>query len=307
MTRGRKTTAARSTRRAGLLVAVGIGAVVIVGILVLSRGGDPAADGPRILTPVTRFGDVHGIAVNPEAPGQLFVATHYGLMRGDNGTGWVRVGEAQDDYMGFSMHPTDGDTFWTSGHPRGGGNIGVQQSTDGGYTWHVLALEKAADFHAMTVSPADPTHLWGYYRGQVYASLDAGNTWSVVDAEPPQLFSLAADPKDPSTVWGAASTGLVRSADGGKTWITHVNAPFQGLGFARDGKKAYVVGQGGSATSADGGATWTPMPFDAQGGTPAHVAVDPTDGNVVYVATYQSAIHESVDGGATWRLVKRAT
>lgn len=277
-----------------------VGSVVLlaaVATVVLIRDG-PDAGSARTLTPVTRFGDVHGLAVDPDDASVLYVATHHGLMRGD-GTGWYRVGDAEDDYMGFTMHPTDGDTFWTSGHPRRGGNIGVQQSTDGGYTWRVIALEGEADFHAMTVSPADPQRLWGAYRGQLYASMDGGTTWAVVDADLPQISALAADPRDADAVWAAGPAGILKSVDGGKTWGTVTGVAFQGLAIGRDGATIYAVGRGGGAKSADAGATWTPIVLSTEG-APAHVAVDPTDRDKVYVATYHGAMYGSVDGGGMW-------
>lgn len=302
MAKGRRTAAGGSSRPFVLL----LGGAVLLGATVwyLSADRGPGPEGARTSTPVTAFGDVHGLAVDPGDPSRLFVATHHGLMVG-NASGWWRVGEAEDDYMGFTMHPTDSDVLWTSGHPRRGGNIGVQQSTDGGHTWAVLALAGQADFHAMTVSPADPRHLWGTYRGQMHASDDGGSSWDVVDADPPQVLALAADPDDASTVWGAGAAGIVCSMDGGRTWSTLTSTPFQGLGIARDGSILYAVGQAGNAKSVDGGLTWSSVDARFQG-TPGHVAVDPTDPDVAYVATYQSAIYRTMDAGGSWTLIKAA-
>lgn len=68
-------------------------------------------------TIVTAFGDIHGLAVDPEDASRLFVATHHGLIVGTNDGNWTRVGP-EDDLMGFSAHPNDSSTFWVSGHPK---------------------------------------------------------------------------------------------------------------------------------------------------------------------------------------------
>jgi hypothetical protein len=91
-------------------------AVVILGgvgaFLALNRGGSAA------YTPVERFPDIHGLAVDPNDPKVLYVATHHGLIRGVEGDGtwrWFLVGNYRADFMGFSMHP-NGKTFYASGH-----------------------------------------------------------------------------------------------------------------------------------------------------------------------------------------------
>ena len=44
---------------------------------------------------------IHGLAVNPDAPGELYIATHHGLFRHVNGS-FARVGTMKDDLMAVS-------------------------------------------------------------------------------------------------------------------------------------------------------------------------------------------------------------
>lgn len=271
-------------------------------LLVLGAGcATPQAE-PEADTPVAGFQDVHGLAVHPEDSNVLFVATHSGLIRGSEGA-WVRVGTMQDDLMGFSMHPTDPETFWTSGHPRGGGNMGVRRSSDGGATWQTLWSE-SVDFHAMTVSPADPSKLWGTWQGKLLGSTDAGATWSVVAPSPPPMRALVAHPAEAATLLATTQKGIERSADGGATWAPLAGIPALGLAFdPRTPTTVYAGGQDALWKSEDGGQTWRPLQAPARGAY-AFLAVARTDPNVVYAATYETGVYKSIDGGAAWVQIK---
>jgi hypothetical protein len=48
------------------------------------------------------------------------------------------------DFMGFTPHPSDPATLYSSGHPAGGGNLGFIVSEDGGGSWTQLADALAA-------------------------------------------------------------------------------------------------------------------------------------------------------------------
>ena len=221
MTKGRK--AAKQFRLSpqvtAALVVAGV-VVVVLAVLALRGGSGEVGEtlgGAQSLTPVDGFTDVHGLAVNPENPDEVYVATHSGLIRGKGGSEWALVGEYRADFMGFTMHPTTGDTFWASGHPPRGGNIGVIKSTDGGFTWTLIALP-GVDFHAMTISTANPDVLWGSYGGELYRSQDGGHNWDIVTSSPPPLRSLTGDPQDSDIVYASTGADIQRSRDGGKTW-----------------------------------------------------------------------------------------
>lgn len=304
MAKGRKAQAKRTLSPAligGIVVAV----LVVGGIAFLAmRNNGDVITSEREYVPVSSFSDVHGLAVNPENPREIYVATHHGLIRGLDDKEWSRVGSMQDDLMGFSMHPTNGSTFWTSGHPRGGGNMGVRQSTDDGFTWRTTWNDRV-DFHAMTVSPADPDILWGYYGGKLYQSTDAGVAWSVVNLSPPPMRGLAADPTDASTLYATVQGGVSKSTDAGKTWTSLAGIPAFGIAIDHtNAQTMYAGGQNALWKSIDGGATWAPLLLPRPG-TIAYLSVSRTDPNIVYAASYETGIYKTTDAGATWALVKQ--
>lgn len=89
--------------------------------------------------PLDRIEHIHGLIVDAERPKRLYLATHSGLfLTSPNGTA-TRAGGSQDDLMSFAANPIDANVFYASGHPPGGGNLGVLISRDRGWSWERLA------------------------------------------------------------------------------------------------------------------------------------------------------------------------
>lgn len=303
MAKGRKAQSSRS--RTWIYVVAGL---AVAGAAMAYFALDRDASSPSGYTPVSGFADVHGMAVNPSNPRELYVATHGGLIRGLDDGGWARVGPTSDDFMGFSMHPTNGSIFWSSGHPGRmtvtERNLGVRISQDGGFTWQRIALE-GVDLHAMAVSPANASNLWGWSGGRLWRSTDGGYDWQLLTESAPSLRSLAAHPTEPDTVFAATASGTLRSIDGGTTWKAFA-APANAIVVdPRNPQTMYLAGATLSK-SLDAGATWAPTGLSPPG-TPGYLAIDPQDPNVVYVVTYETAIHKSSDGGATWTTIKQGS
>jgi photosystem II stability/assembly factor-like uncharacterized protein len=294
--------------------------VLMLAILVSSGtiAGCVDADSRREIV----FVDIHGLAVDPSHPSLLYVATHHGLFRGENDGRWSKVSQDTMDFMGFTMHPTQPNVMYASGHPARPSaeyhHLGVLKSTDGGATWQTVALRNQVDFHAMTISLANPDVLWGwYYRdNQFYESTDAGATWAQWQPQgaPPRIYALAGAVADASTIYAAGDEGAHVSTDAGRSWkrlsdqtpagpatviaTTHSDSAriwafFPAVGFAR---------------SNDAGKTWTttaPIDWGAQDAASA-IAIDPTNPDVVYAASGRGAIHKTTDEGASWSLVRAA-
>lgn len=295
--RGRK---AKSGAPSKLLLAA-VAGVALVGVAAwwLASARDDGAAGTY--HPIASFADVHGLSLDPQDSRILYVATHHGLVRGVDGRDWARVGSMQDDLMGFSMHPADGSTFWVSGHPRTGGNMGVRQSTDGGFTWEAIGLAGQVDFHAMAVSPADPARLWGAFRGSIQSSADGGRSWERVSAAPGTVQSLAGDPRDARVVYAATGEGVFASRDAGATWSAFASAPAVAVAFhPADASVIYAASASGVLKSTDGGATWSRTRLDPGGSPVGFLAIDAKDPSVVVAATYATGIYKSADSGATW-------
>lgn len=300
-----------------LTAAAGVAAVVVVwAVLATGRDAPPAG------APVEHFLHVHGLEVPAWEPDVVFLSTHQGLIRIEDGD-WSYVSEQPHDFMGFAAHPTQPGVLYSSGHPAPGSGIanpvGFMVSTDGGATWQVQALEGEVDFHAMTVG-ADGSVTYGWNvtgRPGLYRSDDGGHTWDVVDA--PQLhaadgaLSLVAHPDDPDLLWAGTGAGLLVSQDGGASWQDALpGVPVTAVAFDPadpDRMLAYTAAPGDGLTeSRDAGRTWTPAGWqlDTDDDAVGHLAVHPDDPQQLYAGTHGEDLYHSRDAGRTWQTLARA-
>jgi hypothetical protein len=255
--------------------------------------GVPAADPGPV--------HVHGLGVNP-ADGALFIATHTGLYRVDQGERKAkRVADRYQDTMGFTI--VGPDRFLGSGHPDLNeaqeknlpSHLGLIESTDKGESWQPISLSGEADFHVLRFAGE---RVYGYdaSNDRLLVSADRGRNWNELD-KPGPLVDLAVDPKDSRRIVvasaGGLEEGLFESRDGGKNWKRVSEA----VGLLAWADRLYLIAGGGQVfASGDGGRR-----LEGQGeigGQPAAlVAEGPRE---LYAALHDGTIKRSTDGGTTW-------
>jgi len=130
----------------------------------------------------------------------------------------------------------------------------------------------------IVISPTDPRHLvLCSAGGGLWGTTDLGSSWQPLTDQQPTLSmgAIAAAPSSPNIVYAATGegdtfsqlgVGLLRSSDGGQTWMHVPSADLSGTGV-----------------------------YD--------IAIDPANPLHVWVGT-TSKLLESLNGGATWRLVQ---
>lgn len=248
--------------------------VQILGLLLWVYPVDPADPfNKAILKPVESISyqfhnHIHGMGYDSQNQ-RLFIATHYGLFVWKEGK-LSQLGESRDDYMGFSLHPSNPNIIYTSGHPKTGGNMGIMKSEDGGATFKRIfqGLQgESVDFHAMTVSPANPKILYGWFQEKLYRSKDDGKSWKFASGRslPQEGFCFGApclspDSQKESTLYAGTPNGLLVSYDSGENW-TVVNSQLgavAGVGVdPSNPKRLFAFTEKlGLASSQDGGRNW---------------------------------------------------
>ena len=98
-------------------------------------GGAPEGASAAETVKLERLSHIHGLTVDRTDPARILLATHQGLFAATADGLAVRLSKRADDFMGFAPHPVEAGVFYASGHPQGGGNLGVLRSADGGLTW----------------------------------------------------------------------------------------------------------------------------------------------------------------------------
>lgn len=130
------------------------------------------------------------------------MATHYGMYAAAPDGKARQVSTTSEDFMGFTAVPGNREILFASGHPALGGNLGFIASEDGGASWTQVSEGAGGpvDFHALTVSAADPQVLYGYFHG-IQISTDGGKTWAKAGPAPEKLIDLAASATDANTLY----------------------------------------------------------------------------------------------------------
>lgn len=273
--------------------------VLIAAVVTLSaRAGETFT-----LAALQRNTHIHGLAVDPKNPSHLYLATHHGLFALSPSGSTTRLSQRSDDFMGFVTHPTDAARFYASGHPAGGGNLGIIMSADAGASWQQLSpgANGPVDFHQMDISKVDPNVIYGVFGG-LQRSRDGGRTWAIVGQVPEGLIDIAASAKDVDRVYAATERGLLISLNAGKSWqraymyqrpVTMVHTSLGGDIYA------FVVGVG-LIQGMEPHLRWKIIGRDFGDQFILHFAVDPTDGSKLYAATGKGDVIASNDGGRTW-------
>jgi photosystem II stability/assembly factor-like uncharacterized protein len=150
---------------------------------------------------------VHRLAMHPSRPKTLFMQKHWDVMRTDDGgDSWREIsGDLPTDF-GFviDVHANEPDTVYVvpitsdSLHYVPDGKLRVYRSKTGGNEWEALTngLPQKDCYvnvlrDAMAVDALDPCGVYfGTSGGQVYASADAGDSWTSIVRDLPGVLSV---------------------------------------------------------------------------------------------------------------------
>jgi photosystem II stability/assembly factor-like uncharacterized protein len=150
---------------------------------------------------------VHNLAMNASRPGVLFMQKHWDVMRSDDaGESWREISGNLPSDFGFpiAVHAHEPDTVYVvpiksdSEHFPPDGKLRVYRSRAGGDEWEALTngLPQSDCYvnvlrDAMAVDSLDSCGVYfGTSGGQVYASADAGDTWTAIVRDLPGVLSV---------------------------------------------------------------------------------------------------------------------
>ena len=150
---------------------------------------------------------VHHVAMHPSRPAVLFMQKHWDVMRSDNaGDSWQEVSGNLPTDFGFviDVHAHEPETIYVvpiksdSEHFVPDGKLRVFRSRTGGNEWEALTkgLPQSNCYvnvlrDAMAVDSLDKCGVYfGTTGGQVYASADAGDSWTPIVRDLPAVLSV---------------------------------------------------------------------------------------------------------------------
>lgn len=198
------------------------------------------------------------------------------------------------------------------------GGSGIYLSTDGGATWSYR--DGTSDAWFIFADPSNPSTIFaGGWNGHGFVSYDASDTWEDFGSNLPgdNVIGVAVDPTNSSTIYCAVwsilwdgTQGIYKSTDGGASWSKRLTKNMRNI--AIDPHDSSIVWASGESMwgvspdvwkSTDAGATWNQIdvPVEHYLALWTNVlAIDPSDGNNVFLGCYRAGILRTTDGGSTW-------
>lgn len=160
--------------------------------------------------PDVEFGQcVHRVVMHPSRPAVFYQQNHCGVYRSDDrGETWRTIEEGLPATFGFAMavHPRDPATLYVV--PEGAdesrlavdGKFRVYRTRNGGERWEPLANGLPQEHahlgvlrHGLATDPLDPCGVYvGTTTGQIFASRDEGESWSLLCDFLPRILSVEA-------------------------------------------------------------------------------------------------------------------
>ena len=150
---------------------------------------------------------VHNLAMHPSQPNVVFMQKHWDVMRTDDaGDMWREISGNLPSDFGFpiAVHAHEPETVYVvpiksdSEHYPPDGKLRVYRSRSGGNEWEALTnglpqencyMNVLRD--AMAVDALDQCGIYfGTTGGQLYASADAGDSWTTIAPNLPKILSV---------------------------------------------------------------------------------------------------------------------
>ncbi|MDQ6626331.1 MAG: glycoside hydrolase, partial [Verrucomicrobiota bacterium] len=255
----------------------------------------------------------------------------------DAGKTWTHLGLRDGQQIAqIAVDPGDADRLFVAvgGHPYGPNEErGVYRSTDGGKSFEkVLGKDENTGASDVQIDPANPqtvyaalwesreapweNGVWNGGNGGIFKSVDGGTNWTQLrNGLPDEMIqaNIAVAPSSPQMLFAAVRTAkgsdLFRSDNGGESWTkaTEDKRPAAGIGGGDlpvvriDPQNANVIYSASVVCwkSTDGGKTWEGWRGAPGGDDYQNVWINPTNSDVVLLASDQGAI-VTVNGGRTW-------
>ena len=257
---------------------------------------------------------VRDLAIDADSPGRLYMFAPWDLHRSDDeGDTWIPL-----DTLGEAPypHPTIAGTVFAGN--RWEGSSGLWKSEDYGQTWITVTTGLTdTQVDNLVFHPTDPMTMYlGTRNGNLFRSIDGGESWSYVASPVNGEWTLSINPYGAHELWASNAcmsmpNFTLKSTNVEHTeWIT-VADPVGSLAcrfidFAPWGSTysgtVFAGGCWGTPyKTTDGGDTWEAFGPGTEGN--GDVALHPTDPNTIYVGGEgeRNGVYKTTDGGAAWK------
>ena len=251
---------------------------------------------------------ITAVAVDPNDPASLFLATNRGVYRStDGGDTWVPASETRLSLFFFLAFAPQNPAVAFAKIFGLRGNDTLLRSTDGGATWGEISYPTLnASFVRINRLHVDPTNVQTFYLsetthnevGRVLKTTDGGATWALMDQGLPlQTYPgiLGINPRSPAALFARAGR-LFRSPNGGIRWKPNSldDPDIHRLGFDQAATDVVYAVSERLHKSTDGGVTWGRVETNLTSFGDLLVS-----GNTLHTVS-AGAVFKSTDGGRAW-------
>ncbi len=257
---------------------------------------------------------IYSIAMDPKHRGVYWIGVAAEAKRkddtvagvyttGDGGQTWSQVEDMKGKSV-FALAVWPGD----SAVMAAGTDEGVWRSVDGGKTWARASAGDNPEMQGIVSLAFDPSNRNVLYAGTPHLpwkTTDGGRSWYAVHEgmiDDSDVFSIRVDSSQPRRIFASACSGIYCSRDGGGRWTKLQGIPKTDRrthAIAQDPQHPETIYAGttvGLWKSTDAGLTWVKKSDRSING----MAVDPSDGGILYLATDSTGLIKSKDGGETF-------
>ncbi|MFT4758198.1 MAG: photosystem II stability/assembly factor-like uncharacterized protein [Paraglaciecola sp.] len=220
----------------------------------------------------------------------------------DGGDTWENISQNEGlpkegalGIIGVTVSPVNSQRIWALMEHEDGG---LFRSEDGGKTWEKInesrSLRQRAWYYTRIYADPQDEDVVYVMNVSYHKSKDGGKTFQSANAPHGDHHDLWIAPENPQRMVIADDGGAQASYDGGETWTTYYNQPTaQFYRVTTDNHfpyRIYVAQQDNStlriAHRTGGGAIGEGDWESTAGGESGHIAIDPTDNDIVYGGSY---------------------
>jgi photosystem II stability/assembly factor-like uncharacterized protein len=259
---------------------------------------------------------VTSIAINPEHPGILFIATNDSIYKTrDDGATWIPVTEGLGHarIVSLAIHPKQTSTVYA-------GTLGdaVYRSVDGGNRWSIINAgmkEHVTYVNAFVFHPQDPETILAATTVGIFETKNGGLMWEELSnkgMDSVYVVAAAIDPVETEILFAGTSGGVYKTTNGGMNWVQSNKGLIEGefrtalaLGInsllmdPADRMTLYAGSTRGLFKTTDGAENWIKI----QGGigeTFVAVLLVHLASNSTLFAGTQNGVYKTTDGGDHW-------